>query len=369
MNIVVAILIFSIIVIIHELGHFFLAKKNGVGVPEFSVGMGPRLITIVKTEKGFTLKLFASQKDCDGREDWKDRTKYSWKLLPIGGSCMMLGEDELIEDQRAFNKKGVWARISIIFAGPIFNFLLAFVFAMIIVSMIGYDPAKVSSVEKDYPFAEAGIQPGDTITKINGTNIDIAREIAAYVTFNPLSGESVDVTYERNGQKKTVSIIPKKQENGSYLLGFSYGFSREKTSVLGAFKYSFVEVKYNIVTTVKSLGMMIRGKVSKDQIAGPVGVVNMIDGVIDESKEYGVQAVLINIMNMCIIISANLGVMNLLPIPALDGGRLLFLFAEVLRGKPVDQEKEGIVHLIGFAALMVLMVFVLFNDISRLVGQ
>jgi regulator of sigma E protease len=367
MNIIVAILIFSVIVVIHELGHFLLAKKNGIFVTEFSVGMGPRLITVVKTQKGFTLKLLPSQKDCDDREDWKDRTLYSLKLLPIGGSCMMLGEDELVDDTNSFNKKSVWARISVVFAGPMFNFLLAFILAMVIVAMIGYDPAEISSVEKGSPVEAAGILPGDIITNIDGKNIDIARELGIYLHFDPLTGEPVDLTYIRDGNETTVTMTPIEKENGSYVLGFGYSPGRNvKTSPLGVVKYGAVEVKFWITTTVKSLGQLVMGKVSKDEIAGPVGIVSMVGGVIDESKQYGIVAILLNIFNMCILLSANLGVMNLLPIPALDGGRLVFLFIEAVRGKPIDQEKEGMVHLIGLVALMILMVFVMFNDISRL---
>ena len=123
MQILIALLVFSVIIIIHELGHFSLARKNGVTVTEFSVGMGPRLVTIVKGDNGISAKIFASTDTCMNRADWKDHTKYSLKLLPLGGSCMMLGEDEDVQDVNAFNNKGVWARISVIFAGPFFNFI------------------------------------------------------------------------------------------------------------------------------------------------------------------------------------------------------------------------------------------------------
>ena len=135
MNILVALLIFTVIVVIHELGHFLLAKKNGVGVPEFSVGMGPRIITVAKGKKGFIFKFLCSQKFFDDNPDWQNCTKYSWKLLPIGGSCAMVGEDEINEAENSFNMKGKWARFSIVFAGPFFNFILAFVFSIIILAI------------------------------------------------------------------------------------------------------------------------------------------------------------------------------------------------------------------------------------------
>lgn len=366
MNILAAILIFTIIVVVHELGHFLLAKKNGVTVTEFSVGMGPRLITFAKGRNGFICRALVSQKDFEQLEGCEEVTKYSWKLFPVGGSCMMLGEDELVEDKNAFNKKGVWARISVIFAGPLFNFILAFVFAMIILSMAGHDVPLVSSVEEGFPMAEAGFMAGDEITKINGSRIDVGRELGQYFQFKPLNGEAVEIEYKRDGVKNTTTVTPVKTEENAYKLGFSFTSERVKLSPPGIIKYSFIEVKYWIKTTLQTLGMLIGGKIGKDEIAGPVGIVNMVGGVIEETSQYGIQTLILNLLNMCVLLSANLGVMNLLPIPALDGGRLVFLFLEAVRGKPIDQEKEGMVHLIGLVALMLLMAFVMYNDISRL---
>ena len=437
-GIIIAILIFTIVIVIHELGHFLLAKKNGVAVPEFSVGMGPRIITIAKTSHGFVVKFFISQKYFEEREDWKDITKYSWKLLPIGGSCAMLGEDEELEDNRAFNKKGVWARISIIAAGPIFNFILAFVLSMIIIAMAGYNPAKVYSVPDGQPGAAAGIQEGDIITSINGKKIQIGGEIETYLQFHPLTGEEVEIGLQRDGKDMKVTLNP---NYTTYLLGFGYdgstagtkvkvtslnqgmpmekagvqlgdvivsvngteiadgpslkkymdsnplsekeitvtpqfyegktlgigaSYYREKANPWQVIKYSGVEVKYWIEVTLGSLKQMILGKVSTDDIAGPVGIVSMIESSYEDSVSSGWDVVALNMLNISLLISANLGVMNLLPFPALDGGRLVFLFIEVIRRKPVPQEKEGLVHMAGLVALMLLMVFVMFNDIQRL---
>lgn len=366
MNILVAILIFTVIIVIHELGHFLLAKRNGITVTEFSVGMGPRLITCVKGEKGLIVRGFLSQAAFEALNTGAEHTKYSWKLFPIGGSCMMLGEDELIEDENAFNKKGVWARISVIFAGPLFNFILAFAFSIIIMSMAGHDAPTIVSLEAGSPMETAGFQVGDEITKINNSGIDVAREIGIYFAFYPLNGDPVTIQFSREGEKQEITVTPVQTEEGAYRLGFGFSGPREKLGPVGVLKYSFVEVKYWIKYTVQSIRQFTAGKVSTDEIAGPVGIVNLIGGVIEESRSYGAETTFLNILNMCIFLSANLGVMNLLPIPALDGGRLVFLLLEVLRGKPVDQEKEGMVHLIGLIALMILMVFVVFNDISKL---
>ncbi len=368
MNIFLAILIFTIIIVVHELGHFLLAKKNGVAVTEFSVGMGPRLITLAKGENGFVCRTFLSQNAFEALEGCENVTKYSWKILPIGGSCMMLGEDETVEDDRAFNKKGVFARISVIFGGPAFNFILAFVLAIIIISIAGHDVAMVGSLEPGYPMAEAGIQTGDEILSINGKKISISREVGMFFQLTPMNGEPVNMEFLRDGEKYTASITPILNEEGKYKLGFGYnnGSIREKTTPLETIKYAVVEVKFWIELTIKSLGQLITGKVGMDQMAGPVGIVNMVGDVIEESSSYGLQVIILNILNWCILLSANLGVMNLLPIPALDGGRLVFLFLEAIRRKPIDKEKEGMVHLVGMVALMLLMVFVMYNDISRL---
>lgn len=366
MNIVIAILIFTVIIVIHELGHFSLAKKNGVGVIEFSIGMGPRIITLAKTKEGIKTAFFISQDKFDKREDWQEVTKYSLKLLPIGGSCLMLGEDEANPSPDAFNNKGVWTRISVIFAGPFFNFILAFVLSLFLIGIVGYDKPVISQIEPGLPMAEAGFQVGEEIKSINGKKISIAREISTLLQFEPLNGEKVTIVSERNGEEWTTDVVPVADENGRYRLGFGYGAAREKANPITLVKYGFVEVKYWIEVTVKSLGQLITGKVSTKEVSGPVGIVNMVGTAVDAGKDYGILNVIAVILRMSILISANLGVMNLLPIPALDGGRLVFLLIEALRGKPIDREKEGMVHFAGLVVLMLFMVFVMYNDIVKL---
>lgn len=452
-NIIAALLIFTVIVVIHELGHFLLAKKNGVGVIEFSVGMGPRLVTLVKTEKGMQVRFLVSGEVFDKTPEWKNRTKYSWKLLPLGGSCIMVGEDELVDREDAFGKKGVWARISVIFAGPFFNFILAFIISLVVVGEKGVDTPEVFFVQEDRPGEEAGIQVGDEIVSIGGKSIDIGRDVDAYqqfdlmdeevevvllrdgkerkLTLNPvyetylfgfsyekktseavltavtqdmpfaqagmkagdvitgvngetissgselneymqrekLDGREFTFTYEREGKEDTISIAPVQYTGRT--LGF-YAGNYEKTNALGVVRYSFKEVRYWITTTIRSVVQLVTGKISTKELAGPVGIVDMVGEVIEESealekdKKEGIPPVVLNILYMMVLLSANLGVMNLLPIPALDGGRLVFLLIEAVRGKPIDPEKEGIVHLVGFALLMILMVYVMYNDIVRI---
>lgn len=342
LKILIALLIFSLIIVIHELGHFLLAKKNGICVNEFSVGMGPKLVSFTRGE-----------------------TRYALKLLPFGGSCMMLGEDGGSDDERSFGRKSVWARISVVIAGPIFNFILAFLLSLFIVGSIGYDKPTINQVMDGYPAQAAGLQAGDTIVKINNEKINVYREVMVFVQMH--QGEKATIVYERDGKQYNTTLEPKlNEESGTYLYGFAGAGTRVKGDAITTIKYSAYEVKYWIVTTIKSLGMVFEGKVTSDDVQGPVGIVNQIGQTYEESKSDGAFSVWLNMLNISILLSANLGVMNLLPLPALDGGRLVFLLIEAIRGKPINQEKEGMVHFVGLMLLMALMVFVMFNDIRRL---
>ncbi len=436
MSIVVAILIFSMIIIIHELGHFLLAKKNGIGVVEFSIGLGPTIVGIQRGE-----------------------TKYSIKLLPFGGMCQMVGEDseQNTTAENAFYSKGVWQRFSVVFAGPLFNFILAFVLSLFVIGFVGYDPATITEVSLDYPADQAGLRKGDLIKKIDGVSVSIGREVGDYFTYHTLDGSpieivyiregkkysaevtpvkvkqyllgfkyyanetpgavisgiyegypfqkagiqagdiitaingyevangaelstymvihplddctaSVQITYERDGKTTTVEVVPDPElYNEGYTVGISYNTSREKTGILQTIRYSFTEVKYWIASTVKNLGMLVTGKLNSTDVGGPVAIIGTIGDVYKQTQKTGnVMDVVLNMMYITILLSANLGVMNLLPIPALDGGKLVFTLIEAVRGKPIDREKEGIVHLIGMILLMLLMVFIFFNDIKNL---
>lgn len=428
MKIIIAILVFSVIVIFHELGHFLLAKKNGIAVTEFSLGMGPRLWSVQRGE-----------------------TRYSLKLFPIGGSCMMVGEDDDDASEGSFNKASVWARISVVAAGPVFNFILAFLFAMIITSVVGYDPAEILWVEENSPAAEAGLQEGDIITEFQGKHISIGRDYELYTTLHGVKDEDITLIYERDGEKHEISFEANSTEK--YMLGYSYapgdngeaeivsvsidgavmdagvlagdvirgingtqintsdelqtymeehpldgsqvtldierngkvqtiavtpqmtkqvdtGFIcnvyREKTDFIGILKYSAVEVRYWISSTIESLVMLIKGQFTVRDLSGPVGIIDVIGDSYEEAKTEGTLMVVMQMLYWAILLSANLGVMNLLPIPALDGGRLVFLVIEAITRRRVNPNVEGMIHFAGFVLLMMLMVFVMFNDVMRL---
>ena len=426
MKIIIALLVFSVIILFHELGHFLLAKRNNIAVTEFSLGMGPRLLS---TEKG--------------------GTRYSLKLFPIGGSCMMVGEDDDDNTEGSFNNASVWARISVVAAGPIFNFILAFVFAMTITSVVGYDPAKVLQVTEGSPAAEAGLREGDVITEFQGRHISIGRDLDSYMNLHGLQDEEISLTYKRDGKKyditytadsekrymlgfyymtegepqitqvmigspmaeagvmpgdiireingvavadakelqeylsghpldgsevtlgmerdgKVETIVATPQMTKTVDSGFVYNIYREKTNFSGVMKYSAVEVRYWISSTIESLMMLVKGQFSMNDLAGPVGIINVIGDSYEEAKEEGAVMVWMQMLYWAILLSANLGVMNLLPIPALDGGRLVFLLIEAVRKKRLNPNVEGMIHFAGFMLLMLLMVFVMFNDFRRL---
>lgn len=367
MGVILFIIIFCVVVLAHEFGHFIIAKANGIHVVEFSLGMGPTLLHFVKGD-----------------------TKYSLKLLPIGGACMFEGEDglnepdqeegdeegkedEIIKDDLGTLKKSgafpdapVWARIATVVAGPVFNFILAFVFSAIIVASIGSDLPVIGTVGEGTAANEAGLMAGDEIVEINGKNIHLFREISLEAMLN--QGEPVNIVYEREGQRTAVTLEPKYSEkDGRYYYGIAPMNGYTKFNLLGVAQYSFYEVKYWIDTTIRSLGMLVTGKAGIKDMSGPVGMVDAVDTIYAESKQDGAFYVWLNMLNFAILLSANLGVLNLIPFPALDGGRLLFLIIEAIRRKPIPPEKEGIFHFVGFALLMLLMVVVMYNDIARLV--
>ncbi|RGD94343.1 RIP metalloprotease RseP [Clostridiaceae bacterium AM27-36LB] len=340
MSYILALIIFSAIVIFHELGHFLLAKWNGIEVIEFSLGMGPRLLSHV----------------------WGD-TRYSLKLLPIGGSCQMVGEEEASDSAGAFGNKSVWARIAVVAAGPVFNFILAWVLALIIVGSVGYDNTMVDIIP-DSAAAEAGMEDGDQIISINGSRTWLYREVSLYSSLH--QGQTATVVFERNGEKQTVVLTPKQSDTGAYLYGFSRTVQREKGGALETVGYSCAEIRYWLKATVESLKMLIGGQVGLEEMSGPVGIVSTIGDTYKESRVDGWYYVTMNMIMIAILLSVNLGVMNLLPIPALDGGRLVFLVLEAIRGKAIPQEKESMVHFTGFVLLMGLMAVILFSDLHKL---
>lgn len=343
MTIIIAILIFCFLILFHEFGHFFVAKRCGIRVNEFSLGLGPTLV-------GFTI----------------GETKYSIKALPLGGACMMEGEDEASEDSRAFNNKPLWQRALVVFAGPLFNFILAFVLALILLGNIGVDEPVVADVSEGYPAQEAGIEPGDRIISMNHYPIDFYREISVFTYFHP--NEDFTIVYERDGVRHETTLVPKySEEDGRSLIGVVSSGVREKRGLLGTIQAALAEMKYQIYVVFKSIAMLLTGQVSVNDMSGPVGIVKTIGDTVKAAAPSGLFIVVMNILNITILLSANLGVMNLLPIPALDGGRLFIFLIEAIRRKKLPEEVEGRIHIVGFVILLGLMALIFFNDIRKLI--
>lgn len=348
-SILLFLIIFLVVVVSHELGHFLIAKKNGIRVVEFFVGMGPTLLHFQRGE-----------------------TRYSLKLFPIGGACMFEGEDGLEKEkgelsERAFPNAPVWVRFATILAGPMFNFLTAYVMAVILVAACGITTPEVLLVNEGSPAQEAGLEAGDVITGINGRKVHLGGEVTLISQLNT-EGKTLTVDYRRDEEKHTAVIVPAfDQEGGRYYMGIVAG-GYLRCNVPQTFQYAFHTMGFYVETTFKSLGMLVTGQLSKDDVSGPVGLVKVVDEAYDSARESGALDVVLNMVNIALLLSVNLGIMNLLPFPALDGGRLVFLLVEAVRGKPVPPEKEGLVHLAGMMALMVLMVLVFFNDITKFFG-
>ncbi len=348
MNIILIILVFGIIVFFHEFGHFIVAKLNKITVSEFSIGMGPAIFSFGKGE-----------------------TKYFLRLLPLGGYCLMLGEDEDSDDENAFSNKSVFVRFLVIAAGPVFNFILAFLFSMILKNYIGCDPAYLDDVVPHSPAYEAGIEAGDKILEVDGSKIYTYRELTLYREVNGHKNP-ITLKLERpDGEIYEVYVTPALDSDGVYRIGIQGTGYVECKGIGNNIKFAGYELRYWVKATVMSLKMIVSGGVESDDVMGPIGMGGVMNDVIEEVKEESetkaeaAKYIVLNMLNWCILLSVNLGIMNLLPIPALDGGRLLFLAIEGVTRKKIPADKEAIINIIGFVLVLILMFVVLFNDIKN----
>lgn len=392
-TIIVFLIIFTIIVVSHEFGHYLLGRLNGIRVNEFAIGMGPVIFkkklksTILKIhllpiggacifdsdDAMFSNSLDATDEDEDDNKnsdnfiEENDSTSFSENIKTTSSKEMEEDDDETKDlPGGKFQNAPLWGRIATVLAGPIFNFITAYIFCLFIVWFCGEDLPVLYDVTDGYPAQEAGLQAGDVITKIENHKVYLWREVSIASMLN--YGEAVNVEYERDGVKYSAEITPKyNEENDRYYFGFVGGGEYISCDNLSVFKYTFYEMRYMVFSVFKGLAHLTSENGSMDDLAGPVGIANVIDDTIEVTSTYGTFTVFLNLLNIVVLLSVNLGIMNLLPFPAIDGGRLVFLLFELVTGKRVPPDKEGIVHLIGFILLFALMLVVFFNDISHIV--
>lgn len=337
MYVVLALVLLGVLIMAHEAGHFMAARACGIEVQEFAMGMGPLLLR-KKSRRG---------------------TQFSLRLLPIGGFCQFYGEDEDVDDPRAFNNQAVWKRALTVVSGPLMNFIVALLVVVIYMSAIGLWSVvpRVYAVEPNA--ASAGLTVGDTLLAVNGTDIE-GDPTKAQSMIAASAGEAVTLRVARGGEETDVTITPfYDEEYERYRAGFTFDQERMRIPLLQSIPFS---VSYNaesvslIIRTLKNL--VFKGEGAGD-VTGPVGTVYVIQEV---TREGGLDIYL----ELLALISVNLGVMNLLPIPGLDGSRLLFLLVEALRRKPINREIEGRIHAAGFILLMGLMVALTYKDIVQI---
>lgn len=347
-SILYTLVILCIVVIVHEFGHYIVAKSNGIFVKEFWVGFGPTLMSFVKSD-----------------------TKFCLKPIPFGGACVFEDDPECENPERLYNRSGVWARIMTTFAGPFFNIILAFVFSVLIISLSGSTvimTTELDEVTKGKPAYEAGLREGDRIVRYNNKKVDLSSEVVIYNIVS--DGSPVTLTYEREGQLYTAVVKPEYDEKyGRYMFGIIFGRTIDKWTSVNILKYSWYYVRMNVRSTVQGLKGLILGRLGTENLSGPVGMAGIVGEIYNEARQEGIPTVLLNMFNLALVFSASLGIMNLLPLPGLDGGKLIILFVEAIRRKPLSRDKEAIVNFIGFAFLMLLMVFVMYNDILKLVRK
>lgn len=337
LTVLAAILIFAVMIFVHELGHFIAAKSLGVKVNEFALGMGPKLIS---KQKGETL--------------------YSIRLFPIGGFCAMEGENEDTQDERAFSRKKPWKRFIILVSGAFMNILLGFVLLVgINAQAAGFVEPQIAAVQEGSGAYDAGLKAGDKILRANGRNVNLMQDLSWEIGNNKNADGALNLVVKNNGEKREITVKPKETDGVT-----SYGMQMEvsENSVFNTLKKSFYTTGFYSRVIIDSLIDMVTGKVSLSQVSGPVGIVNEIGNAVEEAQSTGKEGIL-NLVSLAILLTINLGVFNLLPLPALDGGRIFFVLIEMVRRKPIPVEKEAVVHFIGIVLLLGLSVVIAFKDI------
>ena len=333
-----ALLLLSVLVMIHELGHYTAGRLLGFTIVEYAIGMGPRLA-------GFK----------------KNGIEYNLRILPLGGMCRFYGEDDGVINERCFNAQKPWKRFIVILSGPLMNFVLAFVLAMILLLGWGVaDESKIiiGAVNEGSPAEAAALQVGDQFLTVDGKTVEDYDSLTAAVAAADAS--RMEVVVLRDGREQTLVLSDLYNEaEGRNLMGVSLNYGSKKVGLGFALKRSVTYCWEMAGLVFKSLGMLFSGEAGLKDMAGPVGIIQ----ILGEATKDGWYVVL----SLCVMLSVNLGIVNLFPIPALDGGRIFFILIEWIRRKPVPPEKEGLVHLIGLGLLLILVMIITFNDVLRII--
>ena len=338
--IIYAILIFLLLIFVHETGHLVSAKISGIRVNEFALGMGPKLISFTRGE-----------------------TQYSFRAIPFGGYCAMEGENDESDDPRAFGKKPARIRAFVLFAGSVMNVLLAVVMISLIIFYVGTPSRVLATVDEGKPAYADGLRAGDEIVAINGSAVkgwdDIAPMLRVIAEADPEGDPALALTVLRDGEELTVRTHFYKEANGALKVGITPKFTRNAAYFFTSFKNGAIETVLMTKMMYEVLGDLFTGKAGMDMLTGPVGIVVTVGDV----APYG----MVNLFYLAALISLNLGIINLVPFPALDGGRLLFLLIRKITGKAITDEIEGRVHLIGIIVLFAFMALITFQDIGRFI--
>ncbi len=332
---IASVFVFGLLILVHELGHYFIARLTGIRVLELAIGFGPKLI-------GWT----------------KNRIDYSLRAIPLGGFCRLLGESpEEAAEPDSFPQQSILKRAAVLLAGSTMNLVLAvFIFFIIFFFIVGVpntDTSRIGYIVDDSPAEAAGIEAGDLVAAIDGNPVYEWDDVLKYISSKP--NEEILLLIKRNETDKeilvTTEVAPAPDvERGVIGIGPEIEMYRLFPSLIVSIE------RFGLI--LAALYQVVSGQAPLD-VAGPVGIVHTIGEV--------AQTGFINLLILTALISINLGIINLLPIPALDGGRLLFLVIEAIRGRPIEPEKEGIIHFVGFALLITLILFVTYQDVLRFI--
>ncbi|MBT9172661.1 MAG: Regulator of sigma-W protease RasP [Syntrophomonadaceae bacterium] len=330
------VVVFGMLILVHELGHFWAARRAGIGVTEFAIGFGPRLF------------------------GWQaGETNYSLRLFPLGGFVRLVGEnpeESMLEG--SFQSKPVWQRFAVIAAGPLMNFLLAvLLFTLIYFAFVGipvYQSTVIGDVLPGGRAEAVGLQNGDRLLNIAGQNVADWHDLVRVINAHP--EQEITIVFQRNDHRQNVQVVPRRDpQTGLGLIGISP--QTRLFAFLPSLQQGLTHTFGFLDLITGSILQMVTGRVPPD-LVGPVGIIQ----IVGEVARTGI----VNLLFLSAIISINLGLLNILPIPALDGSKLIFLLVEALRGRPVDPRKESFIHFVGFALLILLMIIVTYHDLLRL---